>query len=92
VANLITPESTANNYKRTELTLDNLDLTTEYLQVQLRRNVSGPWIFIDEVSFSATDSVRLAQDAPTSVPDAASSFALFGLGITALGAFRRLKS
>lgn len=94
VANLLTPVSSANDYRKTALTLDNLDLTTEYLQIQLHRNPTvavNTWIFVDEVTFSAADSGLRALDA-TSVPDATGSFALLGIGIAALGAFRRMRS
>jgi hypothetical protein len=90
VASIITPESDRNNSKKKTLTFSGLDLTTEYIQVQLGRNNIGPWIFVDEVTFSGeTADPALRQSLVASVPEAGSTLALLGLGISSLWLFRR---
>ena len=93
VASLITPESADNNYAKKDLTLDGLNVTAQYLQIELRRNVLGPWIFTDEVTFSTLDTItRESTNGGTEVPEAGTTLALLGLGITSLALFRNRKS
>ena len=94
VDSLITPETSANNYQKALLTLDGLDITAQYLQIELDRNNIGPWIFIDEVLFSGsapTPEVLAAIRNSNNVPEAASTFALLGLGMSSHMLFRRRK-
>lgn len=87
VSSLITPESSLNNSKNTDLVLGNLGLMTEHLQLQLHRNNVGPWIFVDEVSFSNNFSQdeRIA----ASVPEGGATVSLLGLGLLGLTTLRR---
>jgi hypothetical protein len=86
VASLITAESAANNYQKRELVLSGLNLETEYLQVQLKRNAAGPWIFVDEVMFSANEQNIATANA---VPEAASTLSLMAIAICGLVGVRR---
>ena len=63
-------------------------LTTEYIQIKLGRNSIGPWIFVDEVTFQG-ETAQLRISAVTSVPEAGSTLALLGAGLTSLWLFRR---
>jgi hypothetical protein len=93
VGSLITPEDWRNDYAKKMLTLSGLNITTEHLQIELARNDKGPWIFVDEVLFSGTvpeGTIRVASvTTSTAVPDAASTFALLGIGFSSLVFFRR---
>lgn len=92
VASLITPESAVNDWAKRMLTLSGLNITTEFLQIELARNDQGPWIFVDEVLFSGTvpeGVMRVTSVTTTAVPDAASTFALLGIGLSSLLLFRR---
>ena len=91
VASLITPEAFQNNYTKQLLTLSGLDVTTKYLQVQLKRNVNGPWIFTDEILFAGIVLDTQLTGSSTAVPDGGSSAALLGLALAGLSCFRRKK-
>jgi len=88
VASLITPESSANNYQNVDLILGGLNLETEFLQLQLKRNGVGPWIFVDEVMFDANVN-RLAAIEGQAVPEPGSTLALLGLAVCGLAGARR---
>jgi hypothetical protein len=93
VANLVTPETSANNYAKANLTLDGLNVTAQYLQIELRRNVLGPWIFTDEVTFNSLDPLEGQSTTPaTTVPEAGTTLALLGIGISSLALFRKRNS
>jgi hypothetical protein len=93
VASLVTPESSANNYAKKDLTLDGLNVTAQYLQIELRRNALGPWIFTDEVTFSSLGNLTSqSTTGGTPVPEAGTTLALLGLGIAGLAAFRKQKN
>jgi hypothetical protein len=86
---LATQPDVANNWTKAALLVDNLNVTTKYLQVQLIRH--DAWIFSDEISFfgsipeTAESSLRLA----TAVPESGSTMVLIGIGIIALAGVRR---
>jgi hypothetical protein len=92
VASLLTPESTANNYQNIDLVLSNLNLDTQFLQLQLKRNNVGPWIFVDEVTFEANEH-RASQ--VQAVPEVGSTLSLLGLalgGMLGVCRWTRIKS
>jgi hypothetical protein len=90
VANLITPEVDANNFAKATLTLGDLNVTAQYLQIELKRNNIGPWIFIDEVTFSSPDNIQAqSTTGGTAVPEAGATLALLGIGISSLALFRK---
>lgn len=89
VATILTPETSLNNTSKKAITFSGLDLTTEYIQIQLGRNNIGPWIFVDEVTFEGETADPLRISAVTSVPEAGSTLALLGAGLTSLWLFRR---
>ena len=69
-------------------------MTAQYLQIELNRNNIGPWIFIDEVLFDGSapnPDVLAAIRNGNNVPEAASTVALLGLGMSSLMLFRRRK-
>jgi hypothetical protein len=89
VASLITPESWLNDYAKKLLTLSGLDVTTKYLQVELKRNDKGPWIFTDEILFAGIVLDTQLTASSTAVPDASSSAALLGVALAGLSCLRR---
>jgi hypothetical protein len=81
VASLITPETSVNNYQKRDLVFSDLNLNTEYLQVQLQRNAVGPWIFVDEVMFSTAEQ---SGTSATAVPETASTLSLMAIAVAGL--------
>jgi|SRR5687767_2723405 len=91
VASLITPEIWQNDYAKKLLTLSGLDVTTKYLQVELKRNDKGPWIFTDEILFAGIVLDTQLTASSIAVPDGGSSAALLGLALAGLSCFCRKK-
>jgi hypothetical protein len=89
VASLITPETALNNYAKALLTISGLEVTTQYLQVELKRNAKGPWIFTDEILFAGIVLDTQITASSTAVPDASSSVVLLGMALAGLSYFRR---
>ena len=75
VGQLITPESSLNNHQTHKLTLDDLDVTAQYLRVNFTRNGVGAWIFSDEITFN--------------VPEGGATLVLLGLGFLGLAGLKR---
>jgi hypothetical protein len=75
------------------VTFTDLNLTTEYIQIQLGRNNIGPWMFVDEITFESASNPALgASVVGTNVPEVGSTLALLGIGISSLLMFRRRSS
>jgi hypothetical protein len=93
VATILTPESSQNNSSKRAVTFTDLNLTTEYIQIQLGRNNIGPWMFVDEITFESASNPALgASVVGTNVPEVGSTLALLGIGISSLLMFRRRSS
>lgn len=93
VTQMITPENPDNNFQNVDLSLSGFSVTTEYIQVQLRRNNIGPWIFVDEISFEGEIFAQVPERTlVANVPDAGATLTLLGMGLASLACFRRTRS
>lgn len=84
LASSINPESSANNGQHKTLTFNGLNISDDYVRVQVAHSYNGPWTFVDEVDF-------YGENGPAGVPDSGTTLALLGAGMVGLlGARRRL--
>lgn len=84
LASSINPESSLNNSQHKTLTFNGLNISDDYVRVQVAHNSNGPWTFVDEVDF-------YGESGPAGVPDSGTTLALLGAGMVGLlGARRRL--